>query len=429
MITRSKERNIQILKDIYDATSYTEEFILKCTPEHEQRVLRAFLKYLNPTFKSYIDKFEEGKPVIGYHFAFPGEIFRAFDCVPIVMEAMPYLYAAILPVGQGPQEYYDAMVAFSHPYHTCSAQSGTMGMALKDKLEMDAVVCPSGPCDSGKASYQYYPVIKEIPLVVTDIPFRHDSRSYDYYAVQLENMLNKVGEIINQEPDYGKMKKAVENANKCTELISEINILRRNNPIPIENMFNPISVAAASFMGGLDDSIKFYQEVLEIGKSRQKNGEIYGLPDKVRSIWPYMSVFFDIGFSEWLDKVAGFAQVLDIFSYYFFDITKYTDFKSMLRSLAVKVMEYPMERHSISFAEVFLDDFLKLAKNFSADCAIMTQHLGCKQILSMDQLIREVLRDELGIPTLSIEIDIGDSRYNPIEKIKDEILEFKRTLF
>ncbi|MHA1299233.1 MAG: 2-hydroxyacyl-CoA dehydratase [Candidatus Helarchaeota archaeon] len=417
-----------MLKDIYVATKFTSDIIKNAIPDTEQVILRSFLDNIIPCLEDYLNKFDEGKPVIGYHFAFPGEIFKTFDCVPIVMEGMPYLTSALLSYGA--HEYYDAMIAYGHPFHTCSAQSGTMGATLKNSLNMDVVVCPSGPCDSGVGSYQFYSNLLNIPLVVTDIPFRHDERGYSYYGNQLKLMLEKVGKIIGQEPNYDELRKAIDYANQCTELVSEINTLRRIRPCPIENLFNPISVAATCFMGGREELVKFYKDVLEVAKKRANNGEFVGLENKVRSIWPYMSIFFNVGFSEWMDRKAGFTQLLDIFSYFFFDVTKTSgDLEDLFRELAVKVMEYPMERQSISHAEVFLDDFTTLAKMFDADCAIFTAHLGCKQVLSLDQMIREALRDELGIPSLTIEIDIGDKRYTPIEKIKDKMLEFKKTLF
>ena len=80
------------------------------------------------------------------------------------------------------------------------------------------------------------------------------------------------------------------------------------------------------------------------------------------------------------------------------------------------------------FLDTFLDDTVVLAKKFKADCAIFSAHIGCKQSAGLYQLIREVLRDEVGIPMLIIEIDIGDKRFASIESIKKQIKEFKDTL-
>ncbi|MHA1378704.1 MAG: 2-hydroxyacyl-CoA dehydratase [Candidatus Helarchaeota archaeon] len=416
-----------MFEDLFEGLQYTQEFIEKCLPENEQQILRIFLKNMNVCLKRIIDNFYEGKPIIGYHFTFPAEFLYAFDCVPINMEPMPYFTAALLTYG--PIEYYNEMVAFGHPFHTCSANKGTMGMALRDELTFDTVICQSGLCDSSKSSYQFYPEIKNIPLVAVDTPYYHNDRGFEYYTTQFEKMITRLSKIIGQEPNYKALEVAVKKANQCVDLMREINELRRLVPCPFENLFNPLSVGALTFMSGTDEAINFYKDVLDLGKVRSKKGEFVGLPDKTRSIWPYMSIFFDIGFSEWMDREAGFAQLLDVFSYYYFDEVKFTDRDSLIKQLAIKSMEMPMIRQSTIFAETYIDDFVKLANLFKADCAVFTAHLGCKQVLSLDQMIREALRDELGIPSLTIEIDIGDKRYTPIEKIKDKMLEFKKTLF
>ena len=93
-----------------------------------------------------------------------------------------------------------------------------------------------------------------------------------------------------------------------------------------------------------------------------------------------------------------------------------------------QAMNSPMTRQSLHFLETMIDDALWAAKTYQADCAIFTAHLGCKQVVSSVQLVREALRDELGIPLLTIECDIGDKRVTSIEAIKYEVAEFTKTL-
>ena len=66
---------------------------------------------------------------------------------------------------------------------------------------------------------------------------------------------------------------------------------------------------------------------------------------------------------------------------------------------------------------------------YKADCAIFTNHLSCKSLQPIVQLLREALREELGIPLLSIDIDVGDKRVSPFRTIKKEIDTFLKTLF
>ena len=74
------------------------------------------------------------------------------------------------------------------------------------------------------------------------------------------------------------------------------------------------------------------------------------------------------------------------------------------------------------------DDAVNLAQQFSADCAIFTNHIGCKQSSSIIQLMREVLKEEVGIPMLTLELDIGDKRVTSLETIQKKVLEFTQTL-
>jgi hypothetical protein len=43
-------------------------------------------------------------------------------------------------------------------------------------------------------------------------------------------------------------------------------------------------------------------------------------------------------------------------------------------------------------------------------------------------LLREALREEVGIPMLSVDLDIGDARYTSIQTIKKEISNFVNAL-
>jgi hypothetical protein len=195
-------------------------------------------------------------------------------------------------------------------------------------------------------------------------------------------------------------------------------------------MFNPIGSCVQNFFAGRPEKAQFYKDVLDIAKDRVKKGErAGGGEEKVRSIWPYMSVFFDVSIYEWMDRELGMSNVCDAFNYFFFDpIDPSASLDTIFDGLARQSMEYPMTRQSESFCDRFLDDSVFLATKYKADCAIFSAHIGCKQSVSLIQMIREVLRDEIGIPMLSIELDIGDKRMTSSDAIKKKVKDFYDTL-
>ena len=69
-----------------------------------------------------------------------------------------------------------------------------------------------------------------------------------------------------------------------------------------------------------------------------------------------------------------------------------------------------------------------MAKDYDVDCFIYTQSLACKQFGSIPTILREALRDELGIPMLIIEFDAGDARMTSLKKFKEKINMFVQTL-
>jgi len=389
-------------------------------------ILKSFLKNLISHFEDILQKAEEGVPIIGHHFGFPGEVLQCFDNIATVsFEALPYLYSALFP--QGSEYFYDVMNGWGHPYHVCTAIKGLLGMFKENLLNFDVVLCPSGPCDNGIGSYPAYAQIGKIPLIVADMPYLHNERGYYYYARELKSALEKISKIIGQEPDYSRFKKAIEYSNKAHEYFTEINQLRRLAPCPLESMANPIITAAHAFLSGKPQYTNFFKDVYEIAKKRVKNNQGRFGEEKFRSIWPYMSIFFDFSFYDWMARDLGMSQIIDIFNHFFFDQVSTKNIDEMFLGLAKKWHEYPMIRQSQSFIDQMIDDYVWAIKEFKIDCAILTEHIGCKALAATTQILKEVLRDE-GVPMCNIEIDVGDKRFTSIDSVKHEITEFVKTM-
>jgi benzoyl-CoA reductase/2-hydroxyglutaryl-CoA dehydratase subunit BcrC/BadD/HgdB len=397
--------------------------------KQEMKVLRSFFKGLNSIVQKDIDAVNNGSPILGTHFAFPSELFYCFDCVPLCFETLSYLNSAI--VSEGSEPFYDIANNFGHPYHSCSSQKGVMGMTLmKDFFDADIIAIPSSPCDNTVASYQFFSEYKKIPMIVADMPYYHDERGYKYYANQLKLMVEKISKVLNQKPDYERLRRAVGYSSEAVKYQTEINDLRAMIPCPIESMFNPMGSCVQNFFAGRPEKAQFYKDIAELARDRVKRKvKGAGLEEKIRSYWPYMSIFFSIEFCEWMDRHLGMSVVSDVFNHFFFEpIDKNAELDNIFLGLAKQSMEYPMVRQSATFADNFLDDSVFLAKKFNVECAIFTAHIGCKQSLSVIQLIRDVLRNELGIPMLTLELDIGDKRYSSIESIKKKVQDFTETL-
>lgn len=421
------ENRIIPYKMLYEAISSTHGLVEGILPDHGIPSLRKGLSCIKSVMKDFVEKAGEGLPIIGHHFSFPTEYLYCFDCVPVCIEATSYLLAALLPNGSEP--FYDLITNWGHPFHTCTSQKGTMGMTLDDLFKFDAIITPTAPCDNTYASYPFFKYHKRIPLVAPDLPFLKEEKSYHYHGEQIKLGLEELGKIIGQKPDYDKMKKAIELENQANNYQLDLFELKKAIPCPVENMFNAMAAAAAIYLSGRPEKLGFYHDMLNIAKDRYNNREHHAGEEKIRSIWPYMLIFFDLSLGEWLDRELGMSILFDIFNYNFADpINTKSDLETMFYGMARKAMEAPMTKQSAEFYYPFLDDCVRLAKDYSADCFIFTSHIGCKQFGSVPQLLREALRDEVGIPMLLIDVDVGDARFASEKIVREKIKLFAQTL-
>ncbi|MFX0102299.1 MAG: 2-hydroxyacyl-CoA dehydratase [Candidatus Hodarchaeota archaeon] len=421
---RQKITPVELLKN---TCVDTFDLVKRVIPDSEMPILKVFLKSHIAYLEENLQKTDEGLPIIGTHFAFPNEVFRAFDVATIIFEATPYFLSALLPNGSEP--WYDSANYYGHPYHTCTAQKGVLGMVLEDHLKLDVIVTPTGPCDNNVSTYQYYSNQRKIPLVIADFPTsRYDERGFTYYAEELKQVVEEVGKAIGQEPDWDRLKQAVKINTESLEYLNKLNELRRIKPCPVESLANPLITGAQAFLAGHPEKVRFCKDVLDIVQKRVKYNITTPGEEKFRAVWPYMSIFFNIGFSEWMDRELGMTQLVDIFNQPFLEPSYSEDIDEIFLDLAKQNMNFPMVRQSEYFMDYMVNDFIYAAKYYDADCAVFTAHIGCKQSVSGIQILRETFQDELGIPMLTLELDVGDKRFTSIETVKHELTEFTKTL-
>ena len=117
-----------------------------------------------------------------------------------------------------------------------------------------------------------------------------------------------------------KLKKSIELDNEAIEIDLELFELRKAIPCPVENMYNIMKMGLTAFMSGTQEKKDFFSEMLVVSKENYRNKRHHGGgEEKIRSIWPYMLIFFDLALCEWLERDIGMSVLFDIFNYSFTD--------------------------------------------------------------------------------------------------------------
>jgi len=423
------EKRVIPLEMLRVACEQTLELVEFSVPNTEVVSLRYFLASMLNYLDDAIQKADDGWPIIGHHFAFPAEVLYYFDCVPIAVEGASYLFSALWPDGAEP--YYDALESYGHPFHTCSAQKGAMGLNLEGLFKYDVVVTPSGPCDNSIASYPIFQNLqKDQKVKFFDMPVYSDKRTEEYLAKELSSFKDDLGKMIGQKPDEEKFRKAVETEGKGIQLVKEINDLKKAIPCPFESLTVPIISGATVCFNAHPEKNIFLENLLEYGKQNYRNKIKPNGEEKLRTIWPNMTLFFDVGYAEELERKRGLSILFDIFNYIFYDpIDLSQDINGVLEQLAHHARNKPMVRQAAGLADQMIEDMIYLAKEYQIDAAIFTNHVACKSLQPVIQLLREALREELGIPFLSVDVDVGDKRFASSQTIRTEVDNFLETLY
>jgi benzoyl-CoA reductase subunit B len=93
-----------------------------------------------------------------------------------------------------------------------------------------------------------------------------------------------------------------------------------------------------------------------------------------------------------------------------------------LESLARKSFAFPVCRQMLGpFDRDVIDGFVKDAIDYKAEGAIYYAHAGCRQGCATIRPVKDALKKEAGIPTLTVDMDYMDPTYASEEEMKDKV--------
>ena len=78
--------------------------------------------------------------------------------------------------------------------------------------------------------------------------------------------------------------------------------------------------------------------------------------------------------------------------------------------------------------DIHVNDMLSVAKEYRANAAVFGGNHTCKYAWTLPKMLSDILEDELGIPSLTYEVDLVDARFTPHASVKQHLTEFFKTL-
>ncbi|MEM3466076.1 MAG: 2-hydroxyacyl-CoA dehydratase family protein [Candidatus Jordarchaeales archaeon] len=396
-------------------------------PKHRNTILyhvRALKQYLN----DFCERVDKGAPVVYHYFPMTPEVFWALGVAPICYEMMAVYCSAFFKEGMAPEIDYTEELGY--PHHLCSAQKGAFGGMLKGKTpKPDVLVKNSPPCDPSVMLYQVTAEHYNIPIIAIESPYYSNAEAFEFYVSEWHNMIRELEVLTGNTLDEEELRKHVQWGNEAMRYYYMLEELRKNVPNPDPGLPRIADTASIITLGSNQKYIDYfrvrYQEAAE--RARRGEGVIPAGKKEIRALWGYAWQSWDLALYDWLEEEFGHTCLHCGLTYFPPDVTGFVDTRSrdsMIRGLAWRAFCFPMARQGMSYADIWINDFVQLAKAYKADCAVFAGHMACKHWWALNKLLSDALMDKAGIPTLRFDTDMFDSRFTPKAEIYGIMSEF-----
>lgn len=366
---------------------------------------------------------ERGEPLAWTNFGVPSELFWAMDITPIVVDVTT---GTIAGLGEA-SKYID--IAEEHiPDYLCSNNKILLGAALAGDIPLPCIlVHPASPCDSNLATYPHIARHFGFPYFCIGMPYFKSERGVQYIAGELGKLVSVLEEITKRKLDLDKLQQTMEYSNLAHEYILKLNKLRQTVPSPYPSLETVTEYGILLSLAGTPELVEYLKQRYEWAKAKVERGEghLGQGEEKIRLVWIYGAVTFNLGILYWLEKHYGAVSVCQMNNNFVIKpVEDLSSIDSILMGLAEKVTLMPMTRECGGPWENYLDAAIDMCRDYKADAAIFAGHLACKSNWAVAKLVKDRIQDELGIPVLNLQLDLFDKRVVSLEAIKGTFDDF-----
>jgi len=383
-------------------------------------------------YRNYIKKFYEDahkakaekSPVAWVTSTFPIEILLAMDIFPV----WPENYASVCAAKQISVRLCEAFERQGFSRDLCSYARCVLGSLFDTKdlpegglPKPDFLVASTGACDTHMKWFQVVSRMLKCPLFLLDVPYgisgagseNIERHLIDQYVAQLEELIVFLEEQTGTKLDKKKLQETVRLSDRTSMLWNQIQDYRKTIPTPMDARDAFSAVFFMLCIPGTKMAIDFYKRLLEEVKTRAENKIGAVTDEKYRLIWDNLPLWFNLGIFEYLNSL-GAVVVAETFSHVWMGGL---DSSKPLESLARKYIP--------NFANASIDRkvdlIIRLAKEFRADGIILPTNWGCRMMSVNETIVKDVVYEKLGVPSLVLDVDSSDWRSYNDAQVKAKI--------
>jgi benzoyl-CoA reductase/2-hydroxyglutaryl-CoA dehydratase subunit BcrC/BadD/HgdB len=373
---------------------------------------------------------QEGKPFLATWFTNAPEICTAMDIHWYCQVADAFVSAVETPHATSDLEGMDQL---SVPSDACTLLR--LGLYYIDAGILpipSAVIALLEPCDGVTSLHEAirsHRDWRDIPMFAPDPPYSDDAESIEYFAQELKRMTAFIEEHTGHKLEMDRLREVVEESNKQYELWIEYSELRRAVPCPhgLDMGMSAFAVAQNN-MCGLPKGTDWFRKLVADAEKRirEKRPEVPN--QKIRLLWYDIQPVWFGELTPWLQQEFGAEVIQSMLTYCPYTLVDTSSDDAIWRGLAKRnLLDTPMIRQARGTVEGFVEDIVRIVRDYSIDCVIWPGHMGHKDSAAAIPVMRETCRD-IEVPFLHIGLDQFDRRYTPVDEIKLRISQFFSTM-
>lgn len=312
--------------------------------------------------------------------------------------------------------YFDRVKAEQAPDSLCDLLEIVMALSLKageydegaDIPRPALVMTANAGCDPEQYAWNFLARTNGLPLFVLDVPPSHDDESLKYEAKQLEQLIEFAEETVpGVKYDESKLLELQEVDREFFRISREIYTHLKAVPCPLAPRDAFKILLLPSKYPNPHKYVQFLREFRDEVGERVRGG-IAGVPnERLRLMWaisgPYSGLPFyllpSLGVSTPIFMIGQNPLIFGP------DDRHYGLPEAYPRKLNPLEMEIRLTRHAPwrSFGAGWVESVVAACREFKIDGVVHYSQVGCMATLGTSQLVREAVRNELGIPTLFLE--------------------------
>lgn len=372
------------------------------------------------TKKTYLDAHqakEEGRPVAWVTGVSPIEILHAMD----IVHLWPESYACLVAAKRLSATYCQAAENLGYSVDLCSYAKSNLGMLSSEEglpepplgglPEPDFLVATRSACDTHFKWFQNLNRHFGCPIFVLDAPYNVEGAEPENmaperigrYIALYKELIAFCEEQTKTKLDNEKLQHTMELSYQAGELWQEIMDLRKAVPAPFGAPDSCAILYPIVNLAGTKEAVEVYARVRDEVKAQVERGQGVLPEEKFRLMYCNIPMWYNLGLFNYVER---FGAVFVAENYVNYWPSKILDPSKPLDSLARK---YGTHRQN-SRLERRIRQKLALARDYKVDGVIQLSNASCRPNLVGQLAIKNALWEELKVPSLILESDMGDER-------------------